>query len=528
MKREMFQEEPQIDDRAARPQCSTSSPNLFVVLTSGMLIAIGLLGPGRNALAGEGSPSQRYSEARFEFDAKQLALYQDGAYTRAEYPGAIFDLVPEHRGRPRLPMSGQWFILPDETKISSVTATVQWDTIPGEHVPIPLGADDPENAAEEDGGVYGGETPYPEQPYFVARDAYLRGYHLAQVGIALVKWDPRQDRLLFAREVEVSISLRPMSPEESAQVVRVHRPEAIDTPSGALRRMVLSRVCNPQEFDVLYGRARADSARHRNLSQSIERTPFGGTHTRWPSPEGIPVRLIIITDNQNLSGEPIGNVLDAAEEYARFRSDYGTETKVVAVSEILSEGQHPAYLGKDVAERLRAYIRDAVQQWGTMFVILGGDVDVVPTRRLGSPTDGGPTDIGGIGGRSDPPSDLYYAIMGDEWNPNQDAWEWGLDDNITPGNFGSVYVGRLPFRDAAEAEIMFRKLIEYRFPTYFGKYSPIYQGYYMSCLAATGLVNSADPTTTSNGHFGSEQVLAGLADWYECAECAGHIEVDRL
>lgn len=132
MKREMFQEEPQIDDRAARPQCSTSGPNLFVALTFGMLIAIGLLGPGRNALAGEGSPSQRYSEARFEFDAKQLALYQDGEYTRVEYPGAIFDLVPEHRGRPRLPISGQWFILPDETKISSVTATVQWDTIPGE------------------------------------------------------------------------------------------------------------------------------------------------------------------------------------------------------------------------------------------------------------------------------------------------------------------------------------------------------------------------------------------------------------
>lgn len=122
----------QIDDGTERSQKHSDTRKLL--FTPWIVAAFSLTVACQICLAGEEPNSQSYTGARFEFDPERLLLHDEGEYTRIEYPDAIYDPVEEHRGRPRLPISGQWFILPDETKISSVTVSVEWDTIPGRYV----------------------------------------------------------------------------------------------------------------------------------------------------------------------------------------------------------------------------------------------------------------------------------------------------------------------------------------------------------------------------------------------------------
>ena len=70
-------------------------------------------------------------------------------------------------------------------------------------------------------------------------------------------------------------------------------------------------------------------------------------------------------------------------------------------------------IGSDNPEDIREYIRDAYNNWGIDYVLLGGDDDIIPSRTLYFGTDlqeeYGAGDMFG-------PSDLYYACLDGSWN----------------------------------------------------------------------------------------------------------------
>ncbi|MCX6671734.1 MAG: C25 family cysteine peptidase, partial [Euryarchaeota archaeon] len=86
---------------------------------------------------------------------------------------------------------------------------------------------------------------------------------------------------------------------------------------------------------------------------------------------------------------------------SRKISDSGLELYHVTTNWIYNSG---GYSGSDVA-KIRAFVQDVYTNWGTTFILLGGDVDVVPCHyKTFSQVDPDPV-----------PNDAYYADFDADW-----------------------------------------------------------------------------------------------------------------
>src|SRR5262245_24347075 len=85
-------------------------------------------------------------------------------------------------------------------------------------------------------------------------------------------------------------------------------------------------------------------------------------------PNDPPVPYLVITDRR-LQG--------AFVRLAQERRQRGLQAAVVTLQAI--DSGYPD--GVDLAERIRLFLRDAHANWGTHWVLLGGDASVVPMRR---------------------------------------------------------------------------------------------------------------------------------------------------
>jgi hypothetical protein len=177
------------------------------------------------------------------------------------------------------------------------------------------------------------------------------------------------------------------------------------------RSMIASSVSNPQVIDDV--RYQPPCVIDTRLG------PFDASDT--PAPDDAPIDVLIITDNV---------MYDAYQEYARMTRLHGYATTVRTLSWIR---QH--YSGVDDAERIRAFIRSAVNEWGVLYVILGGDTQVIPARWVYMEPlyDRWPVHI---------VSDLYYADLDGNWNHDGDDKFGEVDDSLDLAP--DVFVGRLP------------------------------------------------------------------------------------
>ncbi|MGQ9576632.1 MAG: C25 family cysteine peptidase [Thermoguttaceae bacterium] len=110
----------------------------------------------------------------------------------------------------------------------------------------------------------------------------------------------------------------------------------------------------------------------------------------------------------------------------------------------------------DNADKIRSFIRDAYLNHGTQWVLLGGDVEVVPARGVYvSNSSASETDL---------PTDMYYACLDGPWNYDGDSL-WGeYTDGAGGGDIDlvpEVYIGRAPASNATEAANFVAKTIQY-------------------------------------------------------------------
>lgn len=114
------------------------------------------------------------------------------------------------------------------------------------------------------------------------------------------------------------------------------------------------------------------------------------------------VNYLIITEQAKVSQfEPLRDI----------HLNRGLNTQIVTYESIIS-----SMTGQDEQEKLRLYLIDFYQENPLQYVLLGGDVDVIPHRGMyavvGNTTD---TDI---------PADMYYSCLDGNWNTDGDAY-WG-------------------------------------------------------------------------------------------------------
>ncbi len=157
------------------------------------------------------------------------------------------------------------------------------------------------------------------------------------------------------------------------------------------------------------------------------------------APEPSPVDYLLVTDAAFV--DAFGPLV--AEKEAR-----GLVVRVRTVDEVAR-----AAPGRDLAERIRTYVRMLHERNALRFVLLGGDAGVVPTRMLVRSTSPElDTPVAG---------DLYFACLEGTWDEDEDGQfgEWIGDQlDLT----AEVAVGRAPVGTPAEAEAFVAKTLAYR------------------------------------------------------------------
>jgi len=169
--------------------------------------------------------------------------------------------------------------------------------------------------------------------------------------------------------------------------------------------------------------------------------------SRW-SPSFIPTgyyEYVVISE------DPIDTVFQTLVDW---KTQKGYPATVVTVSWINSY-----YSGYDLAEKVRNFIIDAYNNWGTIYVLLGGSGDykstgqnIVPTRSCWYTSAGG-------GELDQLPSDLYYSDLDGNWDSNGNHTYGELSDNVDM--YSDVFVGRASVYNVAMAQNFVYKVLTY-------------------------------------------------------------------
>jgi hypothetical protein len=142
----------------------------------------------------------------------------------------------------------------------------------------------------------------------------------------------------------------------------------------------------------------------------------------WESGAGIGWDHVIITNN---SLKPNWSNLRSF-----IRSTYSLEDTAITTEYIYSN-----YAGTDNQERIRNFIIDAVNNNGTQYILLGGDINIVPYRKTFSGVVSGyPAWYDTI------PCDLYYADLDGDWDGNNNGTYGEPADGVDM--YPDVWLGR--------------------------------------------------------------------------------------
>jgi len=152
------------------------------------------------------------------------------------------------------------------------------------------------------------------------------------------------------------------------------------------------------------------------------------------------IDYVIITNNALKS---------SFEPLIKWKKKKGLYSKIITVEEIESN-----YTGNSSQLKLKNCLYDLYSNNSLKYVLLGGDDTVVPVQGCYGFVTKNYVD-------TNIPTDLYYACFGGnfEWNQNGNGIYGEIEDNIDLAQ--SIYITRVPIRQAEEVKAFVDKLLEY-------------------------------------------------------------------
>ncbi|MEA2054840.1 MAG: C25 family cysteine peptidase [Candidatus Thermoplasmatota archaeon] len=275
--------------------------------------------------------------------------------------------------------------------------------------------------------------------------------------------------------------------------------ESIDVELGNIQTMHLDKKIAPAPELVPLNGAEPKAAKEGRVYESNEPYPSNwftynigagiqnGEHAIFLSVHAFPARYIPSTDELEYVNEmsieinyippekPMLNndaydllivtpseFSDTLQPLIEHKESYDVKTMLATTEEIYQTSS-----GRDDAEKVKYFIKNAIEQWGIKYVMLAGGLTSlisgqqwhVPVRYVRNEDGSEPSYI----------SDLYYADIYDAdgnfstWDTNDNGiygeWRFGGKDKID--GYPDVYVGRLACRNTNEVQILVNKIITY-------------------------------------------------------------------
>lgn len=373
-----------------------------------------------------------YVDREIRFMPDQVRFEQRDGKTVLQAPGATHE---DRAGRPDIPWLGRALAVPDGQKVTAVEV-IGIETSPIatgvkiEPAPRPVAGSFKIERTAPDPAFFASDTPQPAVAAELGVQGWQRGQHEVWLKVAPVRWSPRSGLLERVTSIRVRLTLET---------------------DGADDHLVRQRVVAEWEDDhgpTLLGAPRRPatmSLSARSLQGRAQ--PFSATQI--PSLMGSPVQYVIVTNNT------------MAAEFQRL-ADWKTQSGIPAVVRTVEwiRSQYPG--GADDGEKIRKFLQDAYARWGTKWVLLGGDTDVIPAR-YGFTTfyNNGPPDNGNYIA-----TDLYYSCLDGNWNADGDSiYGEGYVSADIPGDnadlMPDVFVGRATTVSADDAKKFVDRVFQY-------------------------------------------------------------------
>ena len=352
-------------------------------------------------------------ELTFQFEFPEPQFIEDNEYLRIEMPGSYIFI----EGKPQLPKFTRWLTMPRDTELTGSELkgieTFEID-IQRDILPVPLSQPHLENSAWAGAQhkYYDGERfsksvpePYRDEEVYDSSTPYPSSWYEVRKGMGR---DPETD--------EISLFL------------------VVDF------------------FPVRYSPA---SGILIIATTAVVKLSIASTESREGAPRSGPGTDMVLIGPENLR--------NAATPLADHKTSTGLDTLYVSLDDIYNSVYFPVQ-GANNPEKIKYFIRDALENWGIVYVLLVGDSDVCPVRYARVPDgydDNGAAGLDGV----DVPCDAYYA---DIYNGSGDFCDWNANGNGRYGEendecdmYYDVYVGRLPTGNGAELTDMVDDIIHY-------------------------------------------------------------------
>jgi hypothetical protein len=331
-----------------------------------------------------------------------------GGYVTVRLAGASSTV---EEGSPELPVEYVRFVLPEGTVAVGAEAFVRSSTeldglydVRPTQPQVPLSRPELARWVDPDAAVYSSETPYPATPCVLLGTGNISGRPIATVAVHPVQYVPAARKLIVNETIEITLALEvapgrarvPSSRSESAQ--------------RALDRRLSSLVVNDEDVPTAALRG----------------------------PRTAEAEYLIITYPSYVSSFQV---------LADWKEQKGLTTEIVTTDWIYAN-----YSGVDNQEKVRNCIIDYYENYGTTWVLLGGDTNRVPARTVFAiNTDAGNDEIR---------CDLYYADLDGTWNADGDG-KWGEVNQDEVDMYADVFVGRAPVDTSTEATRFVTKVLTY-------------------------------------------------------------------
>jgi len=339
--------------------------------------------------------------------------------SKIEIDGNIYDKVsiPDcytagNTGEPDIPSKGAYILLPPELKVNNIQVKAKNKEILGTNYninpisqPIPISNVKVSVKLQKDNNIYDNNALYPGNLYTFVGTYSFKGYEILVLLLHPMQYNSVTGELFYYKDLEITIETKY---NDKSGLFRGLKRDELE---------VKNKVDNP-EISELYSKE------------------LGTKPASFDSYD----LLILTADSLKSSFGSLKNAHDAN----------GLNTIIKTLTDI----------GSSDPLDIRDYIRDAYSNWGVDYVLIGGDIEVIPARTLY---------VYGLDEETTPyetfmPSDLYYSCLNGPYNYDGDE-NWGEPTDGEDGGdvdlMAEVHVGRACVDDVSDVNNFVSKTVDY-------------------------------------------------------------------
>jgi hypothetical protein len=336
-------------------------------------------------------------------------------------------------GQPAVPVYIKSFVIPVNAKATGIKIkNVKKQKIAGkfyiEPAQPPVPVSDKDDSIQQTGlpdmTVYNSSSPYPNKNAEIIAEHYDYGYHTVTVRFFPIEYIPKTNEIYLCDiDYEIEYTLVDIK-SESDKIISPYQTRYMYELNKSAVKAIIE---NPEDIEKYSPQVQIVQ------EKNIETTNSSILNLAQISVlnERVPNYIIITCDS----------LKTAFQQLANWKTKKGVFTVIQTVETI-----DTLFQGSDLQEKIRNYLKDAHSKWGTLFVLLGGDTNIVPARM-----------IKGIDELR--PSDLYYATIGGSWNANNNNI-FGESNDKRDHSYAFV-LGRVPVKNTTETKNFINKILNY-------------------------------------------------------------------